>query len=196
MLKRLLMSVIAISISTAVYAEINFDKGKSFSLKDEMAKNEISSAISQDKKTKLSKEWTIMVYVNAKNDLEKFGMKDINEMEMIGSSDKINVVVELGRMDGFDSSEGDWTGSKRYLIRKDGNTGAITSPVLADLGKVDMGDWKHLVDFGKWAKAKYPAKKYMLIVWNHGSGWKKSSKSLVDKGLSYDFETNNHFTTP
>lgn len=196
MLKRLLMSVIAISISTAVYAEINFDKGKSFSLKDEMAKNEISSAISQDKKTKLSKEWTIMVYVNAKNDLEKFGMKDINEMEMIGSSDRINIVVELGRMDGFDASEGDWTGAKRYLIRKDNNTNAITSPVLFETDKVDMGDWKHLVDFGKWAKAKYPAKKYMLIVWNHGSGWKKSSKSLVDKGLSYDFETNNHFTTP
>ena len=33
------------------------------------------------------------------------------------------------------------------------------------------------------------------MVWNHGSGWKKS-KSVVDKGLSYDDETHNHFTTP
>ncbi len=142
------------------------------------------------------KEWTIMIYINAKNDLEEYGMKDVNEMEMIGSCDKVNIVVELGRMDGFDSSEGDWTGSRRYLIQKDNSTSAITSPILADLGKVDMGDWKHLVDFGLWAKTKYPAKKYMLIVWNHGTGWEKSVKSIMDKGLSYDFETANHFTTP
>ncbi len=142
------------------------------------------------------KEWTIMVYINAKNDLEEYGLKDINEMEMIGSSDKVNVVVEIGRMDGFDSSENDWTGAKRYFIQKDDNTSSITSPVLADLGKVDMGDWKHLVDFGVWAKALYPAEKYMLIVWNHGTGWEKNSKSGKNKGLSYDFETKNHFTTP
>ncbi|MCK5358160.1 MAG: hypothetical protein KAJ48_07170, partial [Elusimicrobiales bacterium] len=134
-------------------------------------------------------EWTIMIYVNAKNDLEKFGLNDINEMEIIGSSDKVNIVVELGRMNGFDSSDDNWTGTRRYLIKKDNNNKAITSPVIAELGKVDMGDWKHLVDFGAWAKTNYPAKKYMLIVWNHGTGWEKGVKSMKNKGLSYDFET-------
>ena len=196
MLKKILTTVIALSISSIVYAEIDFDSGKSFSLKNEMTEIKISPRMNRERKADTTKEWTIMIYVNAKNDLEKYGLKDVNEMEMIGSSDKINVVVELGRMDGYDSSEGDWTGSRRYLIQKDDSTSTITSPVLADLGKVDMGDWKHLVDFGVWAKTKYPAKKYMLIVWNHGNGWTKSLKSIVNKGISYDFETNNHFTTP
>ena len=147
-------------------------------------------------KPKIEKEWTIMIFKNAKNNLERYGLKNVNEMEMIGSSDKVNIVVELGRMEGYDSFEGDWIGSRRYLILKDNNTDAVTSPIVQDLGKVDMGDWKHLVDFGKWAKANYPAKKYMLIVWNHGTGWIKHIKPLKNKGISYDEETDNHFTTP
>ncbi len=142
------------------------------------------------------KEWTIMVFINAKNNLEKYGLKDVNEMEMVGSNSKVNIVVELGRMSGFVSSQGDWKGGRRYFIQNDTDTNVITSPVIEEFGKVDMGDWKHLVDFGLWAKKNYPAKKYMLIVWNHGSGWEKNIKSMADRGISYDDETNNHFTTP
>ncbi|MDD4004006.1 MAG: clostripain-related cysteine peptidase [Elusimicrobiaceae bacterium] len=137
--------------------------------------------------------WTIMVYVNAKNNLEEYGLKDVNEMEMVGSNDKVNVVAELGRIRGYSSVEGNWTGSRRYLVQKDNDASNITSPVLVDMPKTDMGDWKHLVDFAQWAKAAYPAKNYMLIVWNHGAGWIKNSKG---KGISYDDESGNHMTTP
>ena len=215
MLKKIIAAAVVLSMS-AVYigaqeVEIDFD-GKSdiqktqniegFSISDMVAEKIASLEIeapemdSLNKKTKGSAEWTIMVFVNSKNNLEKYGLKDVNEMEMIGSSDKVNIVVEMGRMSGFDSSEGDWKGTRRYLIQKDDNINAVTSPIVEDLGKTDMGDWKQLAKFGKWAKEKYPAKKYMLIVWNHGSGWEKSVKSIVDKGLSYDDETHNHFTTP
>jgi hypothetical protein len=51
------------------------------------------------------------------------------------------------------------------------------------------------VEFTKWAKAKYPAKKYMLVVWNHGAGWIKSANA-ANRGISYDDETGNHITTP
>lgn len=141
------------------------------------------------------KEWTLMVFINAKNNLERFGMLDVNEMEMIGTTEKVNVVAELGRMDGYDASEGDWKGARRYLIRKDSEPEKITSPVLEDLEKADMGDYRHLIDFARWAKAAYPAKKYMLIVWNHGSGWTKISRVSGLRGISYDEETGNHITT-
>jgi hypothetical protein len=68
--------------------------------------------------------------------------------------------------------------------------------VVQDLGKVDMGDYKSVIDFGNWAKAAYPADHYMLILWNHGSGWEKSIGPRITKGISYDDETNNHITTP
>ena len=58
-------------------------------------------------------------------------------------------------------------------------------------------DFRKLADFGKWAKEKYPAKKYMMVVWNHGDGWLKNKPAATDnKGISYDEETGNHLTTP
>ena len=36
---------------------------------------------------------------------------------------------------------------------------------------VDSGSPQTLVDFIRWSKAKAPADRYALIIWNHGSGW-------------------------
>jgi hypothetical protein len=142
-------------------------------------------------------EWTIMVYSSAKNDLEKYLLGDINEMELVGSNAKVNIVVEVGRMDGYDSSDGDWKGVRRYLIQKDSDMSKMGSKKLADLGMLDQGDWRTLSAFGKWAKQAYPAKKYMLIVSNHGSGWEKGGKRLMqNKGISYDEQSGNHINTP
>ncbi|MDT8286941.1 MAG: clostripain-related cysteine peptidase [Elusimicrobiales bacterium] len=197
MFKKAVLSAVAVMFSAAsLSAGINFDTPSSFDLKEAIANAEIAvpeTAVEAD--TKGAKEWTIMVFLNSKNNLERFGLKDLNEMEMVGSSDKVNVVVEMGRMSGFDSSDGDWKGTRRYLVQKDDNTSKVTSPVIEDLGKTDMGDWKSLAAFGKWAKQKYPAKRYIMIVWNHGAGWIKS-RGLDQKGISYDDETHNHITTP
>jgi len=135
-----------------------------------------------------------MVFLNGKNNLEPDALTDMNEMEMVGSSDRINIVTELGRIAGYSAADGDWKGSRRYLVKKDADAKKISSPVLQNLGQVDMGDYRHLADFGKWAKKQYPAKKYMLIVWNHGKGWEKYAGGAT-KGISYDDETGNHITT-
>lgn len=146
--------------------------------------------------TKTTKEWTIMVYLNAKNDLERFGIADMNEMEKVGSSDNVNIVVQMGRIKGYDSSNGDWTGVRRYYITKDTNPTIINSQLIEDLGEVDMGSYKTLAEFGKWVKKNYPAKKYFLIIWNHGTGWEKGFNERITKGISYDDVTKNHINTP
>jgi hypothetical protein len=143
-------------------------------------------------------EWTIMVFSNAKNDLERFLLRDINEMELVGSNKKLNIVVEVGRMDGYDSSDDNWTGVRRYLIQKDNDMNKMGSKLIQEMGMTDMGDYRNLAAFGKWAKENFPAKKYMLIVSNHGSGWEKGvRKSVVEnKGISYDEQSGNHINTP
>ena len=142
------------------------------------------------------KEWTIMVYMSVKSNLERFGLRDVNEMEKVGSGDKYNVIVELGRMEGYSSLDGDWTGARRYYIEKDRNPFIIKSPMLMAIPKVNMGDWRHLADFVKWTKDKYPAKRYMLIIGSHGSGWRKDNSVVANKGISYDDETDNNIDTP
>ena len=214
MLKKVSASAIAmLSLVSFAAAAVNFDNPSANNFSEEMKSADPAlpvpspAAAEADKgpfldwlfgaKPVKAKEWTIMVFVNGKNNLEQFALKDINEMEMVGSSDKVNIVVEAGRMDGYDSSDGDWKGTRRYLIKKDNDTAKVTSPVVKDMGKVDMGDYKSVIDFGKWAKAAYPANHYMLVIWNHGAGWIKSNKAVgAEKGISYDDETNNHINTP
>jgi len=103
---------------TAAYAasvEVDFDKGvdtktiletiKSADYKAEgLPSAEVIEA--SRKPAKPSKEWTIMVFINGKNNLEQYGLKDVNEMEMVGSGDKVNVVVELARIKGYSSADG------------------------------------------------------------------------------------------
>jgi len=194
-----LLALVLAGAAASALAEtkVDFDQ-MNFSVKDIVEsvtaeKSDMQLPVSSVSEKVKGAEWTIMVFVNAKNNLEQYGLKDLNEMEMVGSTEKIQVVVELGRIKGYDSSDGDWTGSKRYLVAKDNNTSKISSPVVQTIKKTDMGDYKHLVDFAKWAKTNYPAKRYMLIVWNHGSGW--TLQSVTSKGISYDDETGNHITT-
>ncbi len=166
---------------------------------DELNRNGIFDRIkpgNNDSNKKTEKEWTIMVFMNAKNNMEKNGLKDVNEMEMVGSSDKVNIVVELGRMKKYSISNGNWKEARRYYIEKDTKPNTITSPVIKKFLNANMGNWRRLASFGKWVKKNYPAKRYMLIVWGHGSGWEKNDKSLAGKGLSHDYDTGKHFTTP
>jgi len=143
------------------------------------------------------KEWTFMVFLNAKNNLEQYGMQDMNEMERVGSSDQVNIVVEMGRMAGYDSSDGNWTGVRRYYVQKDDNTSRITSPVVEDLGRLNMGDADELRKFIAWAKQRYPARRYALVLWNHGNGWLRGNPAPYEgKGISFDDETGNNIDTP
>ncbi|HOL62577.1 MAG TPA: clostripain-related cysteine peptidase [Elusimicrobiales bacterium] len=197
---KIMLSVLSLFLVSFGYSEINFDGNSKLNIKESLAQIEVPS-VSADKKhsvnSKELKEWTIMVFVNAKNNLESYGLSDVNEMEMVGSTDKINIVAELGRISGYSNADGDWKGCKRYYVTKDSDKTKITSPVLADNPKCDMGSWEYMVDFVNWAKANYPAKKYVLVVWNHGSGWDKGGNisEIMDKGISYDDETRNHITT-
>ena len=211
MIRKISLSAVAVSMfASLVSADVNFDKG-GFDLKEEISNMEVVvPEPAQDKgvildwlfgkkpqPAKAPAEWTIMVFSSAKNDLEPYLLKDLNEMEMIGSSAKVNIVAEVGRIDGYDDSDGDWKGVRRYLITKDSDKTKMGSKMLQDMGMTDMGDYKNLAAFGKWAKAAYPAKRYMLIVSNHGSGWEKGlAKIRIAKGISYDEQSGNHINTP
>ncbi|MBI5242491.1 MAG: hypothetical protein HY922_02255 [Elusimicrobia bacterium] len=194
MLKKGLIGLVAcvslLGVSAAAAEKIDFDQGVDVGKIVESVKAEV--AAQKDR----AASWTIMVFVNAKNNLERYGLLDVNEMEQVGSSDKVKIAVELGRISGYDSSDGDWKGQRRYIVQKDSDPGRITSPVLQDIPKADMGDWNHLVDFVRWAQAAAPAQRYMLIVWNHGSGWnRQEARDMTTMGISYDDETGNHMTT-
>jgi hypothetical protein len=136
-----------------------------------------NSAIAQ---TQPVKEWTVLVYLNADNDLYQFGYLNMAQMEAIGSTPQLNVVVQ------FDP-EPQGMPTTRYYVTKNPNpvNGKITSQELEKLPETDMGNPKTFSEFLAWGVQKYPAKKYAVIVWNHGNGW---------QGISYDDNPKSHLT--
>lgn len=139
-------------------------------------------------KAPASKAWTILVFLNANNNLDPFSYLNLNEMEMVGSTDQVNVVVQITHRGA--------NKTLRYLMKKDADSKNVTSPVVETLDKQDMGSHETLSQFIAWGMEKYPAQHYMVDIWNHGSGWEKKASSNIVRGISYDDSTGNHITTP
>jgi hypothetical protein len=139
-------------------------------------------------------EWTVMVYLDSDNNLESAGIDDINEMEIAGSTAEVNIVVQVDRIpysvlaannQGYadDTSNGNWTNTRRYYITQDFDPVQINSQLKSDLGELNMGDPQTLVDFVNWATINYPAKKYLLVIWNHGGGFRSLN---LTKDIAWD----------
>ena len=63
-------------------------------------------------------QWTIIYYSAADTDLEQFMIGDLMEMQIVGSSQDVNVVVQMDRVEGYDQTNGTWTDARRFLLQK------------------------------------------------------------------------------
>ncbi len=157
----------------------------------------------------VTKKWTVMVYLNAANNLEPFGIEDLNEMEKVGSTRDVNIVVELARY--REQPKGPqpnfsyfWNpyserprqyyfglenepSTARYYVLQDKDEVRVQSVLKDRAGVTDAGDPKTLENFCRWAVETYPAEHYALVIWNHGAGW---------SGVSYDDNTRRGLDLP
>lgn len=143
------------------------------------------------------KSWTFLVYMAADNNLEYAGLDDVDEMEAVGSTDDVNIVVQFDRSGQYDSRL-DWSGCRRYYITKNDESGVIGSTLIQDMGNVDTGDYNQFVSFVEWGITNYPADNYAVVMWNHGSGWKmknKASRVICQDETSGDEITENQIRT-
>jgi hypothetical protein len=122
-----------------------------------------------------SAKWTFMVYLDADNNLESAGIDDFLEMSSVGSRNGVNIILQMDRIDGNNTSYGNWKDTRRFLV-KNGDT-PQTEP-LQNMGELNMGDPDVLQDFIEWAVTNYPAEHYALAIWNHGDGWRKSIENI------------------
>lgn len=114
-------------------------------------------------------EWTFLVYMAADNNLEPDGIDDFLEMAQVGSNDDLNIVVLFDRTPGESTEYGDWTDARRGRIM------AGDTPVSSwgeDMGEVNMGSPAQLQSFVTWGVENYPANRTVLVLWNHGGGWR------------------------
>ncbi|MEO0107629.1 MAG: clostripain-related cysteine peptidase, partial [candidate division WOR-3 bacterium] len=118
-------------------------------------------------------KWTIIAYYdgNCDLDLTKNGtswvIAEAQEIEKVGSTDNVHVVAMVGSLK---------TGGqcKYYHLEKHENElpDQLRSPILENLGTKDMSDKTTLKNFITYARQKYPAEHYMLMLKDHGGGWR------------------------
>jgi hypothetical protein len=120
----------------------------------------------------------------ADNDLEEYAIADLNQLESVpGIGDgAVNVIVLVDRIPGYSTADGDWKGTRLYKITYDSITSDqnIRSTRLSGMGlsntgdsnELNMADPTNLSNFVNFVKTNYNATNNMLILWDHGSGWR------------------------
>ena len=140
----------------------------------------------------VKKEWLIIYYGAADNNLTDYLYSDMNEVENVGSDKNTHIVAFFDA--GKKSYNYPWTqgpsgtaqgnsknppytlptpfeGAKIFYLKKDNNPKKVTSPVIANLGQVNSADPKFMADVISTLIKKYPAKHVAVIISDHGGGW-------------------------
>ncbi len=137
------------------------------------------------------REWTVIAFINGSNNLAPYYLGDAKSIAGEGASEDVSVAVEFSVM-----YEGKTSLTRRVGLFSDG--GMVSAEVYGEWRDRDMGDWRNLRDFVRWAKASFPARRYLLIVQNHGGGFidETYKPRPAGKGISYDEVSGNYIKTP
>lgn len=140
-------------------------------------------------------KWTVMVFLNAANDLDQFSDLNVNQMETVANNPEVRFVLQWKRVQslGFGAP---WSGTRRYLVTHDPDASnqtwtGVKSQLIQDMGPgIDMGSAQTLRQFINWCQTFFPAERYVLVMWNHGSGWRRPDDADRGgyRGVSFDDE--------
>lgn len=177
--------------------EIEEEKEIDSVIDDTESITEFDDIESAERPTVDEREWTILVYMSADNNLESAAISDLLEMEKSKlNTNNVTVLVLLDRNPSYDPSNGNWHNTKLYRVKTNNlsNTNEILSEEIEcfDLGlapnvqnELDMSSFMSLSRSIKFMYNHYPANHYGLIVWGHGEGW---------RGVCYDETSSKRMT--
>jgi hypothetical protein len=100
--------------------------------------------------------WSVLVYQAADNDLEPELTESLAELQEVGSSEDVNVVVQF---------DGLRLGAARYYVR------SHALELIEAMDEPNTGDAATLDDFVAWAASRFPSRRTFLIIAGHGYGW-------------------------
>ena len=170
-------------------------------------------------------KWTILVYMNASNNLQPDSLLNVAQLAAVGSDSNVNIVLQWKQSNAADSGSPTFIGTRRYYIKQHsgsdvnallkGTTTVLDRDRIADPAtnaggaQSDMGSYLTLKDFVSWGSRAYPATNLAVVVWDHGSGWlnapsysraairkiRAAKRSHFSRAVSQDNETNNEIET-
>jgi len=127
-----------------------------------------------------------MFYLCGDNDLEKYTIQIINDLEYgFDLSKNVSIIVLIDRIQGQDKSNGDLTGTYLYEISSDKKS-KTNSKLLQDYGERNMGLQSTLELLINYGFANFTAEHYFLSLYDHGGGL---------SGICYDDTSKTEYST-
>jgi hypothetical protein len=114
-------------------------------------------------------QWAVLVYIAAHNNLERLGQRSLRQILGVGSTPQLKLAALY-----------DGPHSTMCIIA--GNPGQ--SAIEVSLSDFDSGDPDALIETIRWTFEQCPAKRYGLVLWSHGSGWRPEDR---DRASSESF---------
>ena len=133
--------------------------------------------------------WTILVYMAADNNLARFGVEDLDEMERAGSDPEVQVVVQAE----FSPVDLEYApcpscqapNTFRYVVNGTGDRRVGPDGPMDVIGNRDMTEAATLREFLAWGREHYPAERTALVLWNHGGGYKGLIEDKTSAGPAW-----------
>ncbi len=124
-------------------------------------------------------DWTILAYMGGDNNLEDGLINDVDEFERAGgSTTSVRILTLLDRSGEYDRSNGNWTDTRLFEVGADRSRDfndtyppTLDTQAVGDLGEIDTGYGKNLLDFLVWGMETFPARHYAVILNDHGGAW-------------------------
>ncbi len=110
-----------------------------------------------DAQTKPLYEWTVMLYIQAKNNLYQAAVENLHQVVKAFNASNVGIYIQW--------YQPHHEGIRRYHITGQGIKLEYCSDEYSENHTAS-----ELVDFVDWTVKKAPAKKYICILWNHGLG--------------------------
>ena len=129
--------------------------------------NFLDQKTSSDDKSSGIHSWSCLFYFDGDNNLAEYNemLTNLEFLQRVGSTDKVHMICLLDR-DGANDS--------KVLYIKKGSSDEIplsdVNPSWTD--EVDMANPNTLTDMAKWTFDTYPAERHLILLSNHGGGWR------------------------
>ncbi|MFN4220253.1 MAG: clostripain-related cysteine peptidase, partial [bacterium] len=114
------------------------------------------------------KKWLVIHYGAGDNNLADYIFSDTDELEKVGSDENTHVIsiLDVGKQWGVP-----FRGARIFYLKQDDQVGKINSPIVKNLGKVNMADPVFMANIIKEVISKFPAENIAIIIGDHGAGW-------------------------
>jgi len=106
-------------------------------------------------------QWTIMVYLDADNNLDYYSSVNVEDMMTVGSTEDVNVIVLWDRYDDVAN-----------LYKVDAGVLSLVDGFALNGIETNMGDPDTLTDFVKFSTKNFKADNYALVLWDHGDDFR------------------------